>query len=177
MRTLDRRSYAHPAGVSSPFVFFRRNPIQILTNFRYEDAIFSARNNYSDHPIKPLSELEVFIGSVINKSGVQTRRQRDQSQKLADEFERIASWITHQMHRHRKVEVPRTDHKTGTETLELCLACFQVAGDQNDDSTYRRRNDYGELKSFRIVAACALLAELDILEKGQKQSLGSGLTG
>ncbi|KAF4169051.1 hypothetical protein CNMCM6936_009648 [Aspergillus lentulus] len=143
----------------------------------YEDAIFSARNNYSDHPIKPLSELEVFIGSVINKSGVQTRRQRDQSQKLADEFERIASWITDQMHRHRKVEIPRTDYKTGTETLELCLACFQVAEEQNADSTYGRRNDYGELKSFRIVAACALLAELDILEKGQKQSLDSGLTG
>lgn len=158
-------------------MLFCSDPLKLLTNFRYEDAIFSARNNYSDHPIKPLSELEVFIGSVINKSGVQTRRQRDQSQKLADEFERIASWITDQMHRHRKVEIPRTDHKTGTETLELCLACFQVAEEQNADSMYGRRNDYGELKSFRIVAACALLAELDILEKGQKQSLDSGLTG
>jgi hypothetical protein len=128
-------------------------------------------NNYSDHPINPLSELEIFIGSVINKSGVQTRRQRDQSQKLADEFERIASWITDQMHRHRKAENARTvtDRETRAETLELCFACWHVAGKQNEDSAYRRRNDYGELKSFRIVAACALLSELDILERAQKQ--------
>jgi hypothetical protein len=68
------------------------------------------------------------------------------------------------------VEIPPTDHKTGTKTLELYLARFQVAEEQNADSTYRRRIDYGELKSFRIVAACALLAELDILKKGQSRA-------
>ncbi|EHA18336.1 hypothetical protein ASPNIDRAFT_176277 [Aspergillus niger ATCC 1015] len=95
------------------------------SGFRYEEAVFSARNNYSEHPIDPLSELEVFIGSVMNK-GVQTRRQRDQSNKLADEFDRISTWIVGQMR----------------------------AGSSSD---------------FRVVAACALLFELDLIEKGRKR--------
>lgn len=132
-----------------------------LMKTRYEDAISSARNNYSDHPIKPLSELEVFIGFVMTRSGVQTRRERDQSAKLADEFERIATWITAQMRRHGKDSSLPGD---SCDSLDLCLACLAV-GCLREKGARRRRDEHGELKSFIVVAACALLAELDMLEK------------
>lgn len=57
----------------------------------YEEAISDAMAQYSEHPIKPITELEVFIGNILNRSGVQTSRQRDNSIKLKDEFERISS--------------------------------------------------------------------------------------
>ncbi|KAE8376072.1 RNA dependent RNA polymerase-domain-containing protein [Aspergillus bertholletiae] len=122
----------------------------------YEDAIISAMDTYSDHPTKPISELEVVIGSIINRRGVPTRRQRDRSNKLHDEFDRIATWITSIM-RCQGAEDPDPNG------LELSMACL-YHGVQVRDSGYRKEV-YGELKSFRIVAACALLAELDRRDK------------
>ncbi|GKZ74167.1 hypothetical protein AnigIFM50267_011409 [Aspergillus niger] len=135
---------------------------------RYEEAVFSARNNYSEHPIDPLSELEVFIGSVMNKGGVQTRWQRDQSNKLADEFDRISTWIVGQMRAGSSSESPITSVSDQLKPLEFCLACIHVGGESNKDPARRRREVYGEIKSFRVVAACALLFELDLIEKGRK---------
>ncbi|KAE8420364.1 RNA dependent RNA polymerase-domain-containing protein [Aspergillus pseudocaelatus] len=122
----------------------------------YEDAIISAMDTYSDHPTKPISELEVVIGSIINRRGVQTRRQRDRSNKLHEEFDRVATWITSIMRR-QEVEDPDPNG------LELSMACL-YHGIQGSDSCYRK-DIYGELKSFRVVAACALLAELDHRDK------------
>ncbi|KAF7593189.1 hypothetical protein BBP40_011819 [Aspergillus hancockii] len=124
----------------------------------YEDGIISCMNNYSEHPVKPITELEVLIGSIINENGVPTRRQRDRSIKLKDEFDRIASWIMGLMGREKTV---------GTEqhSLELCLACVHVGCEKSGPS--RLTEMYGELKSFKIVAACALLFELDHFEKNR----------
>lgn len=124
-------------------------------------------NDFSEHPINPISELEVFIGCIINQTGVQTRRQRDRSIKLKDEFERITTWITSQMRRHGNSNVPLTGYESEFDALELCLACVYVGGEQDQPGAMRRRRDgYGELKSFRVIAASTLLAELDLLEKG-----------
>jgi hypothetical protein len=46
--------------------------------------------DYSDHASMSITELEVFTGNIFNKSGIQTRRQRDRSLQLKDKFERIA---------------------------------------------------------------------------------------
>jgi hypothetical protein len=126
-------------------------------------------NDFSEHPVDPISELEVFIGYIINKTGVQTRRQRDRSIKLKDEFERIAAWITTQIRPYGNSSVPQTGYETEFDALELCLACVYAGGEHNRPGAARRRRDgYGELKSFRVIAASALLAELDLFEKGKK---------
>jgi len=124
-------------------------------------------NDFSEHPINPISELEVFIGYIINKTGVQTRRQRDRSIKLRDEFARIATWITTQMRRSSNSNVPLASGEGNFDALELCLACVHIGG-QRDETTRRRRNEYSELKSFRVVAASTLLIEVDVFEKGKK---------
>ncbi|KAE8149813.1 RNA dependent RNA polymerase-domain-containing protein [Aspergillus avenaceus] len=126
----------------------------------YEDAITTTMDSFSDHPTKPISELEVVIGCIIGQNGAPTRRQRDRSVKLQDEFERIATWITGSI-----------CQKSGTavESLEFCLACVHAGNYETDSGRHRRKDIYGELRSFRIVAACALLAALDLVTQGNSK--------
>jgi len=133
----------------------------------YEDAMRAAMTNFSEHPVQPLSELEVFTGHIVNKTGVQTRRQRDQSHKLKDEFERISTWIT------KQIRLDSGSVSTGyvaeLDNLERCLACVNVAVpldvQQDTPRPARRSRKAGELHSFRLVAASALMREVDELEQ------------
>lgn len=125
--------------------------------YRYEDAIISAMNAYSDHPTKPITELEVVTGCLMSETGMPTRRQRDKSIKLNDEFSRISEWITNLMRR----QGPEFDYGTqgASDGLELCLACVNEGLELG---TKRRSYHYRNLNSFRVVAASALLAEMDV---------------
>ncbi|KAG8162744.1 hypothetical protein KVR01_007222 [Diaporthe batatas] len=141
----------------------------------YEEAISTAMGQYSSHPTKPLRELEVFIGNVLNKSGVQTQRQRDSSIKLKDEMSRIATWITRQM---RKVNhdaegnvAPPTGYQTELDNLHLCLACVHAGC---EETAGPRESRFEGMQSFRIVAACALLSEISLFDNGQQRAGGGG---
>lgn len=136
----------------------------------YEVAIFEAMAKYSVHPTKPLMELEAFIGNILNKSGVQNSRQRDSSKKLRAEFDRISTWITSQMRRVRPDSEP-TGYQTRFDNLHLCLACVHAGCEENSDQRGSRNES---MQSFKIVAACALLAELGIFENGRR---GGGYVG
>ncbi|KAI0393227.1 RdRP-domain-containing protein [Xylariaceae sp. FL0594] len=59
----------------------------------YEDMIWSATIDFSEHASKAITELEVFTGAIHNRTGIQTRRQRDTSTRLKDEFDRITRWV------------------------------------------------------------------------------------
>ncbi|KAL4808658.1 RNA dependent RNA polymerase-domain-containing protein [Aspergillus unguis] len=133
----------------------------------YSDAITTTMSNFSDHPIYPITELEVFTGQIFNTSGVQTHRQRERSIKLKDEFERIASWIMGQMRPSSSTLAPLAMsgyERNEYEVLERCLACFYIAG-ENEMGTGNRRKGWAGLESFRIVAACAVLLEVESLER------------
>lgn len=126
----------------------------------YEEAISYAMAQYSEHPIKPITELEVFIGNILNRSGIQTNRQRDTSIKLGEQFDHISVWITKRMRK----EVPPTGYQTQYDNLHLCFACVSAGGKDNGVETWRKGRDYADMQSFRVVAACALLAELQTFE-------------
>lgn len=134
----------------------------------YEKAISEAMKQFSQHPVKPITEIEVFIGNILNRSGVQTSRQRDNSIKLRDEFDRISSWITNMM---RKAEHIITGYETVHDNLHLCYSCVYVGGEEESgmQGAY-----YENMQSFRIVAACALLAELRVSEARHR---GGGYVG
>ncbi|KKK14548.1 hypothetical protein AOCH_004250 [Aspergillus ochraceoroseus] len=129
----------------------------------YEDAISATMNNFSEHPTNPISELEVFIGHILNKTGVQTRRQRERSIKLKDEFDRIVTWILEQMR--PRPRGPLTGYATEFDSLERCLACTYIIEDTAKSRTKRSRRKWYELESFRVVAVYALLLELEFHEK------------
>lgn len=142
-------------------------------------------NDFSDHPVHPLTELEVFVGFIINKTGVQTQRQRDRSTRLRDEFERISAWILSEMRNKASSSsratasssvVDNTAAYHGDDSgdnnlraLELCLACVHVGCGRGSGtgadrySTISARyagSGSGGLQSFRVVAAAALLQEI-----------------
>ncbi|KAF3766441.1 RdRP-domain-containing protein [Cryphonectria parasitica EP155] len=138
----------------------------------YEDAVSNAMNQYSEHPINPITELEVFTGNIHNKSGIQTHRQRDQSIKLKDEFGRICDWITGLMRKvSRDSHAPLTGYETEHDSLHLCLACVYVG---NEKSASPDGSRYENMQSFRVVAACALLSELSKFDRGH---VGGGYPG
>ncbi|KAF6834717.1 RNA-dependent RNA polymerase [Colletotrichum plurivorum] len=142
----------------------------------YEDTVMGAMNQYSDNFMLPLTEVEVFCGSIFNKSGSQTRRQKDNSKKLKAEFDRLSEWLVMQMRRkHRPAENPEygtagvngsaaTEDDSATrvpianrEALEMSYACLMVGLVQNHDVDYEHRAD---LQSFKVIAASVLLKEL-----------------
>jgi hypothetical protein len=42
---------------------------------------------YSDHPLRPLSEVEVFVGNILGRTGAQSKRQRELSTSLKEKFD------------------------------------------------------------------------------------------
>lgn len=138
----------------------------------YEHNVSESMRQYSEHPIKPISELEVFIGNILNRSGVQTNRQRDSSIKLKDSFDRMAQWITKSM---RSVghddSMPLTGYQTKYDNLHLCLACVHAGGEKEAGM---QGSYYRNMQSFRVVAACALLSELNLFDGGGR---GGGYVG
>lgn len=125
--------------------------------------MYTAMADFSEHLIHPITELEVFIGQILNNGGVQTQRQRERSIKLKDEFDRIASWIIGQM----RLPGPITWYLNEFDSLERCLACFHVAmaADERRSGSGHKRRGWDGLESFRVVAACVLLAEVEAFER------------
>jgi hypothetical protein len=131
----------------------------------------------AEHPHQPLRELEVFVGFIMNKTGVQSTRQRDRSVKLKDEFERITSWITREMRNPSSL----SGHTSELDALELCIACL-YAGCEKEQRDLRpgQRSSSRDLESFKIVAAATLMRELSLLEKGtagKAYAYGGGYVG
>lgn len=136
--------------------------------------------NYSEHPTQPLTELEVFIGTVHNKAGAQTRRQRDNSIKLKEEINQAITYIAKHIRKAASDHYDGPEQATtvddassvfsdGTETVagryasvELALSCLHVACadiDENPNSQHRSRTE--QLVSFRVVAASVLRREME----------------
>ncbi|KAI1439996.1 RdRP-domain-containing protein [Annulohypoxylon stygium] len=148
----------------------------------YDDAMWTATMDYSDNFTKGLTELEVFTGCIFSKSGIQTRRQRDKSVRLKDEYDRIAKWVE-ALVRKKEVkmredgdndadadEVDATngpERSNGTSALELSIACFYVSLEKSDNSG--RSNV--EFVSFKIIAAQCAITELDLALARQEATL------
>ncbi|KAJ4288800.1 hypothetical protein N0V88_007127 [Collariella sp. IMI 366227] len=146
----------------------------------YEEAIHGAMINGAEHPHQPLRELEVFVGFIMNKSGVQTTRQRDRSVKLKEEFERITTNIMREMRHPTPVSDSVSNGKTGGElgALELCLAClYEGCRKEQREMRPSQRSSAEDIESFKVVAAASLMRELAIKERemfGQAYAFGVG---
>ncbi|EMR71798.1 putative rna-dependent rna polymerase protein [Eutypa lata UCREL1] len=149
----------------------------------YDDAIWGATLTFSEHPSVPISEIEVFTGCIFNKSGTQTRRQRDKSTRLKDEFDRIAKWVESVIRKQKIASrVDRDDADddddhadTGATGLELSVACLNVGCVPNRIIGGSRTGD--EFQSFKVVAASCVLRELDAAIKRQEIAAGASLMG
>lgn len=141
----------------------------------YEVALSDFMAKYSEHPTKPLTELEAFTGTILNKSGAQNNRQREASIKLKQDVDRTSAWITGEMRRARHVDDANGSEGKGRrskfDSLYRCMACVKVSDEQRACQRDSRR---GQLQSFKVIAACALLTELSLFERGRR---GGGFVG
>ena len=138
----------------------------------------SAMKEWGEHPSRPLTELEVLVGFIINSRGFQTHRQRDRSIKLKGEFERISGWIMRRM-RHANASA-EGQGGSDMDALELCLACLHVGCHDGPSVGGRAHETRPKLHSFRIVAASALMREIDVLEMNVRREVraqGGGFVG
>ncbi|KAL2265115.1 hypothetical protein VTJ83DRAFT_6215 [Remersonia thermophila] len=151
------------ASTFGPVDWRRRADEARQIRYTYQDAMRSLMTNFAEHPNQPLRELEVFVGFIVNRTGVQTHRQRDRSVKLKDEFELLAAWITRELRK----PAPLGGQETRLDGLELCLACLYADAESEVKPTHPGRSSLGQnVESFRVVAASALVCELNALEGG-----------
>lgn len=144
----------------------------------YEDAIWSATLDYSDHATLRITEIEVFTGIIFNKTGVQTRRQRDKSVQLKDDFDRIVQWAEAMISKRKmKTSDERNEEEQTTvdsdDALILSMACLAV-GCKKQPSNRSGSGRSGEnFQSFKVIAACCAIRHLDAV-LSRRQSVAAG---
>lgn len=96
-----------------------------------------------------LSEVEVFSGSILGKTGGQSKRQRENAINMKEKNERDVAYTI-------ACIVRDEDGKSSTEALERSIACLHVGC-----NLVRVRKKVGALVSFGWVAAAVCLQEVE----------------
>ncbi|KAM3449446.1 hypothetical protein MY3296_006911 [Beauveria thailandica] len=165
----------------------------------YETGLYENMQQFSHNPRTAISETEAFCGDIVNKTGSQSRQQRDLSIKLKDEMDRLMSWIV-KLIRNPEARgggwydgggsvVEPTAAGDGTVTtarlqsLEMAAACFQIELLQGDAPAHtgfrgKRGGATGggkeeRMQSFMVIAAACMLNEL---EAATREIKGEGAT-
>jgi hypothetical protein len=159
----------------------------------------SIRNQYAQQIHHPLPEVDVFCGQIFNRTGMQTRRQRDAASKLRDDSTRNTDWLVRQIQSGGDLPtttisssltaddrysvdggVPlgggggggRGGGRFNRQALELALACLFTTEMRKDFPECYTGDGLGS--SFKIVAACCLIRELAALREAWRQGGGLG---
>lgn len=106
--------------------------------------------NYNEHPLRPLTELEAFIGNILGKTGAQSKNQRDLSTSVKENFDQDAAFIVNCM--------VKDGSESTDEALERSMACLAVSLEHQ--TLYKRRE---QLLSFKYVAEAICLREIERL--------------
>ncbi|KAK7981199.1 FAD/NAD(P)-binding domain-containing protein [Apiospora arundinis] len=157
----------------------------------YEDMMYTITMDYSEHASIPITELEVFTGNIFNKSGVQTKRQRDRSTKLKEAFDRMSKTTVGLIRKNRhahddEVEGPERADDTGSTlglnndplaALELSLACLHVGRRKQHNPSSGRWGQKGDdgFQSFKVVAASCVTRELDLAIRHAEVMAGASI--
>ncbi|TVY55116.1 RNA-dependent RNA polymerase 2 [Lachnellula cervina] len=116
----------------------------------YEEALLNTMTDYSQHPQRPLSELEAFTGTILGRTGVPNHYQRELSKTMKEKFDEDTTFIVNC--------ILKDGDEWSDQALERSVACLAVS--LEDDNVYRRRE---KLHSFKYVAAAICLREVEKL--------------
>ncbi|KAK8907405.1 hypothetical protein QC760_004662 [Botrytis cinerea] len=106
-------------------------------------------HQYSEHPTRPISEREVFVGNILGKVGSVSKKQRELCISMKEKYDETAVFIINC--------IIKVDDEYSEEALERSIACFAVSLDDR-----KRRGAREEpLKSFRYLAAGVCLREME----------------
>ena len=125
---------------------------------------------YGPRPHKPLSEVEVFVGNILGKTGAQTKRQRDLSISMKERFESDLSLTVRYITQGNdySYEEEEDENANGNENKEekeqalaVGMACLWVAVNEKADVWKYGKRCRVELRSFGYVAAAVCLKEAE----------------
>ena len=108
--------------------------------------------NYSNNPLRPLSELEAFVGNILGKTGAQNRVQHDTSVKMKERVDENNRFIVNC--------ILKDGVEYSNEALERSIACLAVSLDQH---TVKHKD---QLLSFKYLAAAVCLKQVEKLYGG-----------
>lgn len=108
---------------------------------------------YSEHPSRPISELEAFIGNILGATGSQSKRQRDLSVTMKEKFDADASYYV-------ECIVNNDEGMRAEDALERSMACLAAYLERQKSFVGAGRNG-DMLVSFGYVAAAVCLRELE----------------
>jgi hypothetical protein len=126
--------------------------------YRYEESILTIMEDNSEHPSRPLSELEVFVGNILGRNGKQSKQQRELSTTLRERFDKDVAFTIN--------NIVKDGAEPSMEALERSVACFEVSFEIGRS----RSRKMGELVSFKYVAAAVCLREIERCSNGRLRS-------
>jgi hypothetical protein len=127
----------------------------------YEENLLNIMTAYSPHPHRTLSELEVFAGTILGKTGAQTIRQRGLCISMRERFKEYLAFTVKCIKRGQGQEQePCDDKMPNTTDVGLCIACFFVGLKERGSAVEYGHGWRPELRSFARVAAAICLKEV-----------------
>jgi hypothetical protein len=132
-------------------------------------------STYSTHPLRPLSENEVFIGNILGKTGKQSKAQRELSTTMKERFDKDVKFIID--------NIVKDGGQPSFEALERAVACLEVGMEGTKGRGVgivigggvavgvgggdRKKGGAEDLVSFRYVVAALALREIDRCSGGR----------
>ena len=162
------KSFAQEEFVASKFLSSHESHMAhlrlLLTiTYRYEDALLKLMYEYGPRPKLPLSEIEVFIGNILTKTGSVKPRQRELCMSMKERFEdvlaSIVTWMTGKDPGDDKFEEDKHP-KPKESALGVSIACLWLALNEKAKSVEAGRKGKVRLRSFGYVAAIVCLKEM-----------------
>lgn len=114
----------------------------------YEGCVLAIIASFSTNPLHPITEVEVVVGNILGARGAQSKKQRELSTSMKEEYDRDVTFTIS--------SILNDGNDKSAEAMERSMACFCVAFEDN-----RIRNRGEKLRSFLYVAASVCLRELD----------------
>lgn len=119
---------------------------------RYEAMVYDIVLQYSTHPTERLEEIEVFIGSIICRTGYRSKRQKEYMTGMKEKYDREVLSLRAAI---RDKEATGEEH----EALRRSMACLwngiQEPGERKERGGGCHRDTFG------WIAAAACLQELE----------------
>ncbi|WEW61966.1 RNA-directed 5'-3' RNA polymerase [Emydomyces testavorans] len=121
----------------------------------YEDYLRATMQQYSKTPWKSsLTEIEVFVGSILGQNSKPTRRDKEASNEMRNSYQELVNFT---------ISMILDRESGGTESLERSIACFWVALNEGHTRTQGRHKE--KLLSFPWIAAMVCLEEVDKFQR------------
>jgi hypothetical protein len=104
--------------------------------------------DFAEHPLRPLSEIEVVVGNILGKTGAQNKQQRDLSMSMKETFDRDVAFTVD--------SIIKENGDYSSERLERSMACFSVSFEER-----LAPHRVEKLRSFMYVAGAVCLKEME----------------